>query len=939
MKITILARGQHKKCLKGGLNARFYRIPVGTLLFAFLCLTANTSLSQRVQGAFAVEGKVLNAQTGTSLGPYTVSIEGSWVSKKIEANTRFRLETSLTGEQLLRISAPDFVTKRIPIVLEQQVLDLGTIYLERDIALDKTDNLISLTDAELYEEENGSTVSGLLQASRDIFLTRAAFDFGQAFFKVRGYDRGNGTVLINGIRMNTFYDRRAQWNTWGGLNDVTRNQDFSNGLEASDHTFGGILGTTQIDTRPSAMRPGVRISYSASNRTYRGRAMITYNSGNRDSGFSYSVSASKRWASEGYISGTLYDADSFFGAVEYHIDPKNSVSFTSLLASNRRGRSSAITEEVFNLAGKKYNPFWGFQQGDMQNSRERRIEQPLLMLNYFHRSDRLRLSTGIAYQYGPDARSRIGYYNAPNPDPTYYRYLPSFYINGPTGANFENAKLAKEGFLNNPQLNWGKLYRANIEEDTASYVWYDDTIQNELLTANGRANLKVGEGVQLDFGATYRTLKAKNFAVLRDLMGAEFHEDIDPFSGTRNDLNGTLAKEKGEVFNYNYLIHADAFDAFLQFRMNGNTWGLFLSGNYAKTGYQREGLFLNERFLEGSLGPGGMVDFSNYGAKGGFSYSINGRHRIKIHGAYLTRNPAFRNVFINPRENNHTVPNLQNEKISTVDCNYYVRLPKLTGRITGFYTRFQDLTDINFFFVESGVGSDFVQEVLSGLDKLHLGTELGMEYKMSSSVKVSAVAAIGKYVYARDPSLTINFDTAGSEDDQINAVGNLDLGKAKIKDLKLAQGPQKAYALGLEYRDPKYWWVGGIANYLANNYGQISFINRTGSFFIDPETGRSFPQATQENVDALLTQRKMEDCYLLNVIGGKSWLVGNKYVSLFASINNVFDTTFKTGGFEQRRKGNFGELWQDRLSGNPSFGPKYWYGYGRTYFINLAISF
>jgi hypothetical protein len=75
------------------------------------------------------------------------------------------------------------------------------------------------------------------------------------------------------------------------------------------------------------------------------------------------------------------------------------------------------------------------------------------------------------------------------------------------------------------------------------------------------------------------------------------------------------------------------------------------------------------------------------------------------------------------------------------------------------------------------------------------------------------------------------------------------------------------------------------------------------------------------------------------LIGGKSWLKTGKYISVFASVNNVFDTVFRTGGFEQSRNGNFGQLQQDNLSGNPSFAPRYWYGFGRTFFLNVAISF
>ena len=108
---------------------------------------------------------------------------------------------------------------------------------------------------------------------------------------------------------------------------------------------------------------------------------------------------------------------------------------------------------------------------------------------------------------------------------------------------------------------------------------------------------------------------------------------------------------------------------------------------------------------------------------------------------------------------------------------------------------------------------------------------------------------------------------------------------------------------------------------------------------MDPETGKPFPDASEENVSKLLKQNKLDDIYLLNLVGGKSWLIDGKYISFFASINNVFDTVFRTGGYEQSRNGNFGQLKQDNQSGSPSFAPKYWYSYGRTYFLNLAISF
>ena len=909
------------------------------LLFLLVVFKICTLQSQATSTIIGVVEETTNRQKITNA---EVMVEGSVFSIGSNDMGEFSITTSKKGQFILNITAPDYVIKRIPIFLDGVDLDLGTIRLERDITFEKTINLVNITDDELLDDEVNSNALALLQSTKDIFLNRAAFDFGQAFFRVRGYDSQYGEVQLNGIPMNKMYDGRPQWNNWGGLNDVIRNQQYANGLSASDFTFGGILGNTNIDLRPSGLRPGTRLSSSLSNRTYSGRLMATYNSGLKKEKYAYILSASRRWAKEGYIAGTLYDSYSVYGSFEYLLNEQNTLSATAIVASNRRGRSSAITEEVFQIQGNRYNPYWGFQNGKIRNSRERNIREPLFLLNYNHESNGLVINAGLAYQTGIYKRSRLGYFNAPNPDPTYYRYLPSFYLNSPIGANFESAVLAEEGFLQNPQMNWSNIFKANTslgQEGKAAYVLYDDTTKDNQLAARVNTNIDINSHLRVDFGLTYKHLMSKNYALIDDLIGAEFHRDIDTFSETLNDIDGDVNKKKGDIFNYKYDFEGNMTDMYAQLNLNYNKVNAFISGKYSYVNYQRNGLFMNERFLDNSYGESERIRFSNWSFKSGITYNITGRHWVTANAAYINRAPVLQNVFINPRENNAIVPNLQSEKITSVDANYFLRMPKLTGRLTGFYTRFQDGTDVNFFFVDSGIGSDFVQEVLTDLDKLHLGTELGLEYQLSSAVKLSLVTSVAKYLYASDPFVTINFDTAGATEDLIDVSGSKFLGQSAIKGYKLAQGPQKAIAVGIEYRDPKYWWVSMTANYLANNYANISTITRTKSFLIDPETGQRFPDATDENVQKLLKQNRLDNFYLLNLVGGKSWLKKGKYFSVFASVNNVFDTAFRTGGYEQSRNGNYGQLKQDNFSGNPSFAPKYWYGFGRTYFLNMAFSF
>jgi hypothetical protein len=108
-------------------------------------------------------------------------------------------------------------------------------------------------------------------------------------------------------------------------------------------------------------------------------------------------------------------------------------------------------------------------------------------------------------------------------------------------------------------------------------------------------------------------------------------------------------------------------------------------------------------------------------------------------------------------------------------------------------------------------------------------------------------------------------------------------------------------------------------------------------FFTNPVSGFPFREATEERAKVLLQQEELAPVMLLNLVGGKSWRIFKKNLNLFCSINNVLNTAFKTGGYEQARNANFRQRDQDVSSGTPNFGNNYFYGYGRTYFVSLSI--
>jgi hypothetical protein len=788
-----------------------------------------------------------------------------------------------------------------------------------------------------------------LQSSRDAYQQAAAFNWGQARFRMRGLDNEYGVTMINGISMNKIYDGRPQWSNWGGLNDATRNQEFTLGSAPSDYTFGGILGTQEINTRASLYRKGTRISQSGTNTNYSWRSMFTHNSGLMENGWAYSISGSRRWAQEGYFEGTDYGANSFFASVEKRINKKHSLNFTAIYAQNTRGKSSPNTDEVNNLMGIKYNSYWGWQDGKKRNSRDKDVEEPILMLSHYWKiSDKTTLNTNVAYQTGSIGNSRLDYQTANSPDPTYYKNLPSYFSNL---GDIAGANAAQNYFLNNSQINWNAMYYANqnssVNPGKSVYALYEDRTDDKQITANSILFSDLSDNVKLNAGASFKKLKSHNFQNMLDLLGGQYFSDVDPFySGdqTQSDLNNPNRQIKvGDEYGYNYNLNAVVADAFTQFKFTYKKVDFYLAQSFSRTQYQREGLYRNGIYANTSFGKGSKQNFENFGFKGGLTYKITGQHLLDFNGVYMTKAPNMRNTFANARINNNITPELNSETIASLDASYVVRTPKFKARVTGFASRVQNATEISFFYAE-GIGEDvdgndqdsFISEILTGIEKRNFGAEIGLEYQFTSSIKGTVAASYGQYLYGNNPNLKINDDAQAT---LTNTQPVVDFGKAYLKNYRLPGMPQTAASLGLEYRDPNFWWVGANINYLADSYLDVSNITRTDNFTIDKATGDNYTGANEETVRNALKQEKFANFNLLNVTGGKSWRIDTTTIGFFASINNVLDTTYKTGGFEQSRKATFPDLQADNANGTPAFGPKYFYGYGRTYFVNLYVNF
>ena len=807
---------------------------------------------------------------------------------------------------------------------------------------------ISLSDDELNDDTSASdNISGLLNSSMDVFYRTAAYEFSSSFFKVRGLDSDNAIVHINGIKMNKLYNGRPQWSNWGGLNDVLRNQELSNGSIPLKYNFGGILGSNNINIRASEYGEGGRITYSSSNRSYSNRLMATYNSGMLEKGWAYSLSIGRRWGNEGYQDASFYDSNSAFLSVQKIFNNKHSLNLAAIYAPNRRGKVSPNTQEVYDLKGIKYNEYWGYQDGEKRNSRVKRVVEPIILLNHDWTIDEnSSLETSFGYQFGEMGNSRLDYAGGANPSPAYYQDLPSYFLADTNGPDYEGAYIAQENFVNNGQINWNRIYDANLTNNqsnlNAAYVLYEDRVDDTQLTVNSAYNREINENIKITTSVNYRNLVSDNFAEITDMLGGYSYSNIDSFDNLDyNLLSPNSVVSHGDKFKYHYEMNAEELSLFSMINFTFNKLEFYLAGDITNTTYQRDGIFENEANAGNSSGLGEEIKFDGYGFKAGITYKFSGKHILDFNSAYLQKAPSIRNTFTNSRVNHNVVGSdvnglinnspITEEKIMSFDANYIFRTPIFTGRLTGFYSEVKDANEISFYYADGLVGfaddSEFIQEILQGIDKKYLGVEFGVEAQIIPTVKLKGAASIGQYTYDNNPYLYLGADN--------NTVA---VGPSNLENYKIAGGPQKAYSVGFEYRDPDYWFIGVTSNFFTNTYLDVSPLTRTQNFYL-AQDGLPFNDYDINTARDLLKQEKFDDYMVVNMIGGKSWKIDDYYVGFFASINNILDQKYRTGGFEQGRNANYQQLLQDNNKPKRVFGPKYWYGRGTNYFLNLYFRF
>jgi len=402
----------------------------------------------------SLKGRVIDEATQTPIVGAKITLANQNISTTTNAAGEFALLYLEAMDEEVIIEAEGYVAALELINLAaDRSNEMEAIRLQQDIAVQVQDEiLLNLTEEEMTDDEGRSqSQASSSSASTDVFNSNTSFAWSTARYRNRGYQSNEENYYIEGLNFRSQERGQFNYSAMGGLNDASRYKEVLNPMEATNFTFGGLGQATNYLMGASRYAQGWKVGAAGTNRNYKARVNASYSSGVMANGWAVTAQLAYRFSpyidNKGIIGeGIKYYSLGYFLTVEKIWDNAR-LKLITFGAPTERGQNAAVTQEVYNLTGSNnYNPYWGYQNGKVRNSRIVKSYDPTVIAAYEYKIDeQQKLKAAVGYHYSMYSNSALNFYNAPDPRPDYYRNLPSFLWDGQI-ANPNNESSANQLF-------------------------------------------------------------------------------------------------------------------------------------------------------------------------------------------------------------------------------------------------------------------------------------------------------------------------------------------------------------------------------------------------------------------------------------------------------------------------------------------------------------
>lgn len=755
------------------------------LSFFLMAVISLYSVATYAQGT--IKGQVSDAETDEPLIGASVVLEGTTTGTVTDVNGNFSLQVK-TGEQRIRVSYIGYVVQNITVsVSGGQTTDIGVVKLKSDaVGINEVMVLASVATSrktpvavsaiepiQIAEKLGTQEYPEILKSTPGIYATRQGGGFGDSRVNVRGFDMTNTAVMINGIPVNDMENGWVYWSNWAGLSEVTRSMQVQRGLGASKLSIGSVGGTINIITNTTDAEKGGSIYSGVGNDGYR-KSSFTVSTGLSENGWAITLSGAHTQG-DGWADGTQFEGWSYFASVSKRWT-NQMLSFTAFGAPQRHGqRSSTLSIEQVKEPGKglRYNPTWGYKDGQVYNLNTNFYHKPQMSLNhYLTISDRTHLATSAYYSFG---------------------------TGGGTG-NYGSNQNAFYNYLKDGQIDFDRIVEENIANGNGGSKAIIRSSRNDHSWMGVLSNLQyeMNDNWEFSGGIDLRRYVGKHFREVVDLMGGEF------VLSTEDKNNPNHIARVGDKIGYWNDGIVSWQGVFGQAEYSTGPLSAFAAASVSNTGYKRVDYF---NYLDSDPAQtSDLVNHMGYVVKGGANYNISERSNVFANLGYFQKAPLFDGVFINFV--NEINEGAQNEKTLAFELGYGYQSKTFSANINAYYTNWKDK-----FFRRSirQPDGEYYSANIEGVNALHKGIEMDFKWKPVNSLEVTGMASLGDWIWQND---LVNVPIFNDNEEQI---GIVDL---YIAGLKVGDAAQTTMALGLNYELFEGFKVGFDYNYYDNLYAQ-----------------------------------------------------------------------------------------------------------------------
>jgi hypothetical protein len=858
--------------------------------FKNVLLAALFFVTATVLGQTKLTGIVVD-EMGEPLPGAGVVVKGTTNGTATDFDGKFMLNAKATSGTVV-LSFIGYNKKEVAFTAANT--NLGTTNLEPSNTLDeivvtatsfavdrKTPVAVSTIKAADIEAKLGTQeFPEILKSTPGVYATKTGGGFGDSRINLRGFSSENIGVLINGVPVNDMENGRVYWSNWAGLSDVTSAMQVQRGLGASKVAVPSIGGTINIISKSTDSKKGGIIRASTGNDGYQKYGM-TLSTGLMDNGLAVTASMSKL-SGEGYVDGTQFEGFNYFLNVAKKFNDNHKLSFTVFGAKQEHGqrynRKTIAQNKATQQGGKRFNPDWGYKNGQVQNTSFNFYHKPQMSLNYdWTISDKTFLTTAVYASFGSGGGRRGQGSVFTDPDVT------DQYRLGGKDQPVDFDRIVAENKANGAggAINF-------FAASKNSHKWYGvlSTLKTDLT-----------DELTLSGGIDARYYVGSHWYEVTDLLGGEYYINTNQGDNTRNQ-----ALKVGDRFNKDYDGKVVRGGLFAQLEYSRDALSVFLSTALSNTSYSKEDFM--KYAANDPKRQSATADFLGYSTKGGANYNIDENHNVFANIGYFSKAPFLsRNVFLSDSSTDLNEEAL-NEKVFSTELGYGYRAEKYSANVNIYRTSWID---------KSLTGSENTQEGrqtynIPGLDALHQGIELDFAYKVTDKLKATGMISIGDWTWKNDATGQLfNEDGTPALD---RSTGEEVIINVYSKDLKVSDAAQTTWALGLNYQALEKTRIFVDYNYAGDLYASYRITDRQ---FDDP-------------ADIVRNDSwKLPEYHLFDLGFSHGFKIGGLNSTLSGKLNNIFDTTYISDAF-------------DGSSSNYDTATVY-YGAGRTFSLGLKVKF